>query len=861
MAGFTRRFLQDPGNAVLLNIESINIIDVEPPASIAGIGTGTALIVGEFEDGPFNLPLAVASGTDLLNTFGGLGYNYGGVIGNYPCAVSRRADGALSPEYWNGNGFVQLSGKAFASLLICRADTSVGTIQLSPMAYITGAAAFRYVLAPGQVLSLDVGDASNGSGATSATFTATAATITSGAQTFPTTFTGVETLTLGYDGQPNFTVFFQAGDQTQAQVIARINQFAGFAFAATVTSTTMSLTGIQKGNQAQVRVVAASAPGVLTTLGLTVGTTFGTGNVANILAVTPAEVQAVVQAAIANTLVQVDANGALRISNTLGTPSSWISVGPATTATALGFVPGQTGTMLGVANLLGVSGTFPIVTTGTITLAYDTATPFTFTVTASDSLATVITNLNAAAGATIAYTDGGQIRLVGKAPGGSIRIIGSSSGAALAQLGFAVGAYAGVALPQGSIPAGTLVTNTAATQSFVTMQSIQFTTQGIIVGGPDTSHGAVVLPTFGPWPVKIRPAIDDGSGTVANAGTLTTLSTPVQLVSVKATNPAATTAALTESQIDAAYVNAFNGTLDLNTVAKTVNMAWSARQSNVCRRQARQNALDASSGGLFGRITCIRPPMGTTKFTATNINAEPGVGAYRDQRVIYCYPQARTFIQQIATRGISGGTGFTPDGNVDVGADGWLISIMSQLAPEENPGQDTSFASAIVSVESSPNAQGFNINDYILFKASGIAALRLDGGVATFQSGVTSVDPLLHQGLVPISRRRMADFIEDSLAALAKSYSKQLSTSVRRNALKISVTSFLDQLLNKGNPNGHRINGYKVDDVTGNTPALIQQGLYRLIVNVQTLASLDSIVFQVTAGNNVSNVTQLAPAA
>src|SRR6267378_1356343 len=242
MAAYIRRFLTDPGNAVLLNIESVNIIDIDPPQSIAGIGTGAVMINGEFEDGPFNLPLEVGSGTDLTNLFGGFGFNYGGVQGNYPCAVLRKADGALAGENWNGNGFIQLSGKRFARLFVCRVDTSVGTVQFTPLAYITGASAFRYVLAPGQILSLDLGSAAAAPGPVNATFTATAATVTSGAQTIPTLFAGGETVTLGFDGQPNFTVFFQAADQTQAQVIARINQFAGYALAATVTGTTMSLT-------------------------------------------------------------------------------------------------------------------------------------------------------------------------------------------------------------------------------------------------------------------------------------------------------------------------------------------------------------------------------------------------------------------------------------------------------------------------------------------------------------------------------------------------------------------------------------------------------------------------------------------
>jgi hypothetical protein len=173
MSVFVRRFLFDPGNEVLLNIESVNIIDLVPPSPIAGVGTGTVLLVGEFENGPFGVTTEVVNASDLANTFGSLGYTYGSVVANYPCAVARKVDGSVTPEYWNGNGFVALNGKQFARLLICRVDTSVGSVQFQRMAYLTGAAQPSYVLATGQQLTLNV----NGGGDQTAVFTGTPATV------------------------------------------------------------------------------------------------------------------------------------------------------------------------------------------------------------------------------------------------------------------------------------------------------------------------------------------------------------------------------------------------------------------------------------------------------------------------------------------------------------------------------------------------------------------------------------------------------------------------------------------------------------------------------------------------------------
>src|SRR5580692_7011496 len=117
MSSFIRRFTFDPGNDVLLNIESVNILDLDPPAALQGVGTGTVMAVGEFEDGPFNFNLEVDTPTTFSNAFGTIGYTYAGVGANNPSAIARKADSAVSPEYWNGNTLVQLTGKQYSRLL------------------------------------------------------------------------------------------------------------------------------------------------------------------------------------------------------------------------------------------------------------------------------------------------------------------------------------------------------------------------------------------------------------------------------------------------------------------------------------------------------------------------------------------------------------------------------------------------------------------------------------------------------------------------------------------------------------------------------------------------------------------------
>lgn len=878
MSSYVRRFQIDPGNDVLLNIESVNVLDLDPPQALVGVGSGTALIVMEAENGPFNFPLEVDTPDNLFRQFGTIGYPVAGVQGNYPSAIARKADGAGSPEYWNGHGPVQLSGKQFSRLIVCRVNTSVGTVQFTKLPYVTSTTSqLTYTLTPGQILSLDVGG-----GAQSATFSAAAATVTGSGAAFGSITAGNQ-VTLGIDGKPNFTVTFQAGDTTAAAVVARINQFAGFTFAS--QSGQLTLTGLQQGNTAQVRVVSDNTSGAtITNLGLSVATTLGTGNVSNIAAVTQSEVTSVVQTAVSNTLVQFDSQSRIRISNTSPGTAPYIQVTSATTAAGLGFlnnVPGTAnpagsqGTQQGQAIVLGGALTLTLATNDTVTLGIDAYPNVTATFQSTDNTAALIcTRINnafiAAGQPSVAFADSTtRIYLtsaLSNTTSSQVRVVGASSGAVLVKLGLVVGISNGAGAPTGLIPAGTLVQVPGSTQ-FVTMQDVNFGTQGVVVGGISTAGGGTNVPSAGPFSVPIRHALDDGTGVLAGAGAITLFANaPPDVGSFSVSNLAPTTAALTESAIDAAYVTALGYTLDINTIAKQANIVFSARQSNTIRSALRTNAITASNNGCFGRVACVRPPLNTDKYTAMGPFA-PGVQATRADRVIYCYIGSNVFVPLIGTRGIAGNpsstsyTAFTFDGNVNVGSDSLMASILSQLPPEENPGQDTPYTTVVNGMEAnSPNVQGFQMSDYIAFKAAGIAALRIDDGVASFQSGVTSVDPGVNPGLAPIARRRMADYIQDSLAQRMKPYGKKLATLARRRAATGEIKGFLEGLLGVNNASFQRIAGFSLDPKTANTQQTLGLGLWRVRVRVQTLASLDSIVLETTIGTQVT-VNEVLPQA
>lgn len=846
-AGFIRRRTFDPGLAELTAIEGVVIIDRAPPDAITGITTGTTLCVGEFEDGPFNTATEVADGVDLVNTFGGFGYQYDGVPSNNPCARARKADGAIANEYWNGNGWCALVNKRFGRLILSRVDTSVGEVSFTRLAAVVGNSLFSWALTTGLTLTVfkSVTDSDT------ATFSGAVAQRDTAAGTYPTTFVGGESVTVTIDeGTPQqigpLVVTFQAADQTQAQVISRINTFLGFTCATSQSATVIRMVGRVPGNLGVVRINAVSGAIVTTATGLTVGATAGTGNVGNLNAVTFNEVKSIVETAVDAVRVDRDAANNLRIS-ALTSPEITIASG-STAASIFGFTVQQSDQEpSGAAFLYSAAGTYPYVAAGTETLTLGRDDELNVTVTflaGSTAQAAIISRINSFFSTPIVSSASATIlRFAGLKNGGQIRIVAGTP-ALLTALGLTVGTTTAYTKAASVIPAGTRVRTSAALE-WVTMQSLAIAaTQSVLTA----------------YTAKVRPANDDGTLAGVSALAINTIPFPIAGASFSVQNLLAVSAALSEAAVDARYQTAFDATLNPSTVAKEVNLSFSARQSNAVRVAGRSNAITAAETGLRGRRFAMRPPLGATRALARSAVQQPGNGTYRSERVVYCYPGVATRVPQIAERGLAGGAGFTADGIIDVGSDAWLISIASQLPPEENPGQETAFALNVLSLEKgNADVQGLTINDYIAFKAAGICAPRIDEGVCIFQSGVNNVDPLVKPGVAPINQGRFSDFIGDTISIFANKYSKKSMTPARRAEVFAAVDSFLAGLKSQAFPDSARIEDYSLDAKTGNTPTSLAAGVFRILVKVRMNPDFNVIVFDMTVGATVS-VTQLEAA-
>jgi hypothetical protein len=427
----------------------------------------------------------------------------------------------------------------------------------------------------------------------------------------------------------------------------------------------------------------------------------------------------------------------------------------------------------------------------------------------------------------------GEIRICDDTPGEDIVAVTTTAMATALGLSPLDTTVAGTDHEGGTILAGTRVRDTAGppANEWVTMQTLEI------------PEGAA-----GPYVVKVRPALDDGTAVGVAANAVSVIVDPPDFAVVTVDNPAALTAALTEPQMDNAYLAAMEATLDPKHTSREANFTLSARRSDAVVREGLANARKATEDGLLARKFISGDPLNTTINEAiTNVAAFAGT---LSDRLFYTAKGLKVRVAEIAAVGeTTGGLGFTDDGIITVRPDGPLITVCAILPPENNPGEATGLIEDFFEVDSF--GEVLDIDAYKAAKRNGIALPRIDRQTGTvFQSGVTtSTDP----ARATMARRKMADFIQDTAAELLNPFAKQLSRQSRRDTLRGVWEGFLAGLLSEQNPDLSRIEAFGVDDSVnaGNTPAVLARGVYYLETRVRTLSSLDDIVVRTEIGEGV----------
>jgi hypothetical protein len=246
--------------------------------------------------------------------------------------------------YFDGGGTILRFGRVVHTTTPGDPTTktsAAGTLELmttasAPAAGSVDSVAQPFNLEPAQTLIVKI----DGGGDQTFTFAAAAAELVSGAETF--NITDGQTLTFVVNGGTLITKTFGTAEfvsiaaATAEEVVASLNAFfaannAGCAATVTGGGTTVTVTTVRRGTGASLTIGGTAAA-----LGALIGTDTGTGDAADIDAVTAAEAATKLSTLTGGVAAAV--SGALRItSSTTGGSSSVQVTAPSTADTAFGF--------------------------------------------------------------------------------------------------------------------------------------------------------------------------------------------------------------------------------------------------------------------------------------------------------------------------------------------------------------------------------------------------------------------------------------------------------------------------------------------------------------------------------------------
>jgi hypothetical protein len=381
-----------------------------------------------------------------------------------------------------------------------------------------------------------------------------------------------------------------------------------------------------------------------------------------------------------------------------------------------------------------------------------------------------------------------------------------------------------------------------------------------LTDGAGTGSGAA----DGSWAVSegIEPVIAPPAGSATTWDPLSGLDGAVGPTTAVAYTAAVQRAnAVNSSAIDALYTTSIDSLLFDNVPASEVAHVWAARKSSNIRTKLHSHVLAASENGV-GRTCSIAPEIdlpSTSSLTTVAGSVDPGSGANRDERVFYDWPPVKTFVPEavgILTR--RGDGTLTSDGIIDTGGDGWMSAIMGNLPPERNPGEASPTTKKVLTpvLGYAIGVPNLDLNAWKLLRLRGVAGIRMDKTVGpVFQSGVTTS---LTPGQKNINRRKMADYIQDSIASALKPLAKLPMSEQFKDTVLTQTDDFLQGLKSPDNPAAQRISDYTVDGVSGNTPASEAKGIYVVVIKVRTLATADFIVIQTEIGEGVVTTAEVA---
>lgn len=275
------------------------------------------------------------------------------------------------------------------------------------------------------------------------------------------------------------------------------------------------------------------------------------------------------------------------------------------------------------------------------------------------------------------------------------------------------------------------------------------------------------------------------------------------------------------SVADSDYFGTSKG-LNLLDTFKGIGIVYCAEYTSATLKAAMKTSASASSDRMF--------MIGATDQTTSVASAVTDVATYRADRLVYCYNHVYTIDPITGTE-------------VLVRPESWMASVLANTDVDIHPGeQDTKrFLGGITRIYQ----PALTRQDYINLKAAGISALEIDLGSPVFVSGVvTDLTP----GKTEIARRRMADFLQLSVAYSLRYHVKKKNTEQRRTAIAATLKGFLSGLKQQGRV----VEDFLIDMDILNSPTDRANGIQRILMEVDLLPHMLSIVLTTEIGSGVT---------
>lgn len=211
---------------------------------------------------------------------------------------------------------------------------------------------------------------------------------------------------------------------------------------------------------------------------------------------------------------------------------------------------------------------------------------------------------------------------------------------------------------------------------------------------------------------------------------------------------------------------------------------------------------------------------------------------YRDAdgRVIYAWPYVQTTI--------SGGQELTPPAS-------WVASIFSQTSPHVALSftGNTSFLAGVTDIEYKESRNG-----YISLNEAGVCCVERDLDVGFLIKNAVTTN-IINSEKREILRRRMADFLTDSIALFLKNYQNQVNSTEKRDEVKGAILDFDTRLVRDGIlPGSQDVKGGEpvlVDTESLNTDSVVALGQFRILYKRRIFSSMRFIVLQAEIGTSV----------